>query len=258
MHPNHQFLLEFIRGVHGGQCDFRALDYGCGRGEVVAAGREAGLDVWGADSFAFGGMADAVERLGLPPGVIRSMDGPTLPFPDAHFDVLVSNQVLEHVPNLHETLAEMRRVLRPGGQVLSIFPSLDVIRENHCGIPMIHWFPKGSRTRFYYGLGMAYLGFGHRRPEEDRAVWLDHFLQRMDHRVFYRRREEILAAFDSHFHSTVLREDLYIRFRLQKTPHLRPLIPLARHPVTTPLAKEAFRRLGSLVLVSRVGRGSPL
>ena len=49
-------------------------------------------------------------------------DGKTLPFADESFDSLVSFEVLEHVFNPDEVLAEMRRVLKPGGTMLLTLP----------------------------------------------------------------------------------------------------------------------------------------
>jgi SAM-dependent methyltransferase len=49
-------------------------------------------------------------------------DGHTLPFKDKIFDCILSNEVLEHVPNLCESLAELNRVLKPGGKILFTVP----------------------------------------------------------------------------------------------------------------------------------------
>lgn len=43
-------------------------------------------------------------------------------FKDASFDIVVSNDVLEHVPNLTQAMAETRRILRPGGACIATFP----------------------------------------------------------------------------------------------------------------------------------------
>ena len=44
--------------------------------------------------------------------------------------------------------------------LLSIFPSRDVFREGHIGIPFSHWFQKESRVRFYYTWALRGLGLG--------------------------------------------------------------------------------------------------
>lgn len=49
-------------------------------------------------------------------------DGKTLPFPDEHFDAIVSFEVFEHVFNIDEAMSELRRVLKPGGQILITIP----------------------------------------------------------------------------------------------------------------------------------------
>lgn len=49
-------------------------------------------------------------------------DGRTLPFPDGHFDSIVAFEVLEHVFTPDETLAELLRVLKPGGKLLVSVP----------------------------------------------------------------------------------------------------------------------------------------
>lgn len=46
-------------------------------------------------------------------------DGKHLPFPDEHFSTVISNCVLEHVPNLDLTIKEIYRVLKPGGLFLT-------------------------------------------------------------------------------------------------------------------------------------------
>jgi SAM-dependent methyltransferase len=49
-------------------------------------------------------------------------DGKRLPFPDSHFDAVVSFEVFEHVFNIDEVITEIRRVLKPDGQVLITIP----------------------------------------------------------------------------------------------------------------------------------------
>lgn len=49
-------------------------------------------------------------------------DGSCFPFPDASYDAVLCNQVLEHVFNPEEFLAEIRRVLKPGGRLLLTVP----------------------------------------------------------------------------------------------------------------------------------------
>lgn len=46
---------------------------------------------------------------------IRQMDATNLAFPDDHFDLVVSHEVFEHLPDVPGALSELRRTMRPGG-----------------------------------------------------------------------------------------------------------------------------------------------
>ncbi|MEQ1922292.1 MAG: class I SAM-dependent methyltransferase, partial [Pyrinomonadaceae bacterium] len=50
-------------------------------------------------------------------------DGQNIPFPDAHFDVVFSSNVLEHIPHVVEFQNEIRRVLKPDGVAVHLLPS---------------------------------------------------------------------------------------------------------------------------------------
>lgn len=64
-------------------------------------------------------------------GIIRRMLNGKIPFDSGSFDIVINNQVFEHVDNLDFVLTECHRVLKPGGIILSLFPSKDVRREGH-------------------------------------------------------------------------------------------------------------------------------
>ncbi len=56
------------------------------------------------------------------PGIYKRLviyDGKKLPFSDNTFSTVISNCVLEHIPNLELTLKEIQRVLKPGGLFLT-------------------------------------------------------------------------------------------------------------------------------------------
>lgn len=53
---------------------------------------------------------------------IRRLDVTAIDFPDESFDTIVVNHVLEHVPDDRRAIAELRRVLKPGGLVLTQHP----------------------------------------------------------------------------------------------------------------------------------------
>jgi SAM-dependent methyltransferase len=172
--PNWAFVLNAATSLAPSG---RILDYGCGQGEVVAAGVERGLDIYGAEVFYGGGhgQREAVARRGLlERRVFHIIEGET-PFEDNTFDFVFHNQVFEHVPDLDEALQEIRRVLKPEGMMLSLFPSRDVLREGHCGVPLAHWFRKGSRLRYLWLLSARRCGLGTFHGDKSPEQWARDF-----------------------------------------------------------------------------------
>ncbi len=55
-------------------------------------------------------IASLIDRIQL-----THVDAKTLPYPNAHFDVVMSNSIIHHIPEPKSVLAEALRVLRPGG-----------------------------------------------------------------------------------------------------------------------------------------------
>ncbi|ADH66762.1 class I SAM-dependent methyltransferase [Nocardiopsis dassonvillei] len=96
----------------------RILDAGCGAGPLSAALRDRGADVTGIDASA-GMLALARRRLG-DDADLRVVDlSDPLPFDDGAFDDVVASLVLHYLEDWGPTLAEMRRVLRPGGRLIA-------------------------------------------------------------------------------------------------------------------------------------------
>ncbi|MGW1802380.1 class I SAM-dependent methyltransferase [Streptomyces sp. NPDC001984] len=96
----------------------RILDAGCGSGPLSAALRDRGAVVTGIDASA-GMLALARRRLGddVALHVVDLSD--RLPFADGAFDDVVASLVLHYLEDWGPTLAELRRVLRPGGRLIA-------------------------------------------------------------------------------------------------------------------------------------------
>jgi SAM-dependent methyltransferase len=252
MDVTNRFVLDFAARFARGRPGARMLDFGCGAGRVVAAARAAGLDMTGADVY-YGGSRDRAEaeKSGLLGVAVHECADGRLPFSDACFELVTNNQVLEHVEDLDSALAEIDRVLKPGGVVLSIFPSRDVWREGHIGIPFAHRLRPGSRARFLYTWALRGLGLGTWKQEAPTArQWAAQKLAWIDAYTRYRSRVEIFRAFGRHFASE-LREADYIRYRLCDRAWRAPLARLLDIPAAPALASALFRKLAFLVIVSR-------
>ena len=97
----------------------RVLDVGCGPGFLLRQFQRSGWEVEGTE-LSETSAAHARKTLGLR---IHTGDLASAQFPSGHFDAVVLWHVLEHVPCPQRTLAEVARILRPGGLFLAGVPN---------------------------------------------------------------------------------------------------------------------------------------
>lgn len=125
------YLTQYIKAIAEyhfqrpfGQID--VLDWGCGKGHVSKLFHDLGphriescdieLDK---DDSAFGQQTPILQRFQISVTPLRHPS--KLPYPDASFDVVVSFGVLEHVADDDASIAEIDRILKPGGLFFCFF-----------------------------------------------------------------------------------------------------------------------------------------
>jgi len=100
----------------------RLLDLGCGDGRLACLVKLAcpGVTIHGCD------VSDvALSRSeGLDRSYVLDLDTDPLPEPGESFDVVTASEVLEHLSGPRYVLAEVRRVLKPGGRLLVTVPNV--------------------------------------------------------------------------------------------------------------------------------------
>lgn len=95
------------------------LELGCGPGHFWRETRDLRPPAWRVvcTDLSPGMVAEARRELNSEAGLrFAAADAQALPFPDGCFDLVLANFMLYHVPDRPRALAEVRRVLRPGGQ----------------------------------------------------------------------------------------------------------------------------------------------
>lgn len=217
--------------------DYRVLDVGCGNGGVVRGWLDLGCDAHGCDlQFKKG---PEVAPL-IAEDRIRQIapDPYRLPYPDASFDVIVSNQVLEHVRDYDTTLAEMRRVLRPGGVCLHLFPPRWKVVESHVEVPLAGVFQGRAWLALWAILGV-------RKAAQKGQPWrqvVDRNHEYLVNRTNYLTGRRLSAHFRHHFPAVEHVEWAFLRH----TPNSRgrKLYRLGRKlPVMYPLFRVFWSRV---------------
>jgi SAM-dependent methyltransferase len=171
--------LEMIR--QWSDLNGRILDNGTGLGTYLEAigranpaGVRVGLEIEHERALAALARADAIV-LGV---------GEQLPFVDNSFDLILSNEVIEHVTDDRAAVAEMARVARPGGRIVIFAPNRWYPVEQH-GVywrgeyhfgntPLVNYLPNPLRNRLAPHV-RAYTGHGLRALFDGLPLRLLHY-----------------------------------------------------------------------------------
>ena len=159
----HTWVLDHIpwRG------DERVLDIGCGSGayiEPVCQRLPQGGRLLAGDLS--GGMLRSVAAKSLPVCVsLLNTDATQIPLPDGCCDVVLANHILGHITQIEAAVAEIRRVLRPGGCLVAATNARDSmlvfiaeVEEACCALDYpIEFTPSPIRLRFTLENGWAVL-----------------------------------------------------------------------------------------------------
>ena len=94
----------------------RVLEIGAGTGKQALELKNRGFDV---EAIEIASSHYSDDRI-FP---IVDFDGRHIPFPDASFDIAFSSNVLEHIPDLTQTHAEIARILKPTGYAVHVLPT---------------------------------------------------------------------------------------------------------------------------------------
>lgn len=159
------------------------LDIGCGRGHFLKSLRQQGWTCTGTELTETAGR-HARDTLSLDVR-IGPFDGAL--FPDASFDAVYLWHVLEHIPNTAAALAEVRRLLRPGGLLVIAVPNLESwqaglsrYRWFHLDLPRhyLH-FSASWLTKTLTGLGFRIVEVNHFSAEQNVYGWIQSVLNCM-------------------------------------------------------------------------------
>lgn len=127
----------------------KVLDIGCGDGRVAEGFARSGALVMGLE-VSLDRVATLARRLVSefrePSFHLVAGDGCQLPFSDESFEVVILCDVLEHVKDPIQVLAEATRVLRPGGLIYTSVPNrlsmINIVSDPHYNVPAVGLMPR--------------------------------------------------------------------------------------------------------------------
>lgn len=135
----------------------RILELGCGPGALWRENAERIPPGWQITLSDFSpGMLQEAERnlAGCPrPFTYQVIDVQAIPYGDGTFDAVIANHMLYHVPDLPRALAEIRRVLAPGGRLYAATNGLAHMQElDELARRVVPGAPQWSRAAARFGL----------------------------------------------------------------------------------------------------------
>lgn len=113
-------LITGITGLKG-----QLLDIGAGTGDFAAEATKNGWNVTGFEP------SERARNIAISKGV--TLVDETSELPDSSFDVVTMWHVLEHVPNVEKQIAELKRLVKPGGHIIIAVPNFKSFDAKHYG-----------------------------------------------------------------------------------------------------------------------------
>ena len=123
----------------------KILDFGCGKCQLIdCISTEIPLaDLYGVDLFKNKNDLNDIKKkyksftvIGIEPYQEVLLD--------KKFDLIITNQVLEHIQNLNLIYKFFNKILKKNGLVIAAFPTKEIIFEPHLKIPFVHFIDKNS------------------------------------------------------------------------------------------------------------------
>ena len=181
------------------------LDAGCGVGMYLRAFRDYSQNVYGVD------VEPEHARAAAEHGMVALAPGERLPFAAGCFDLVLSHEVIEHVQDDRACVADMVRLLRPGGRLVLFCPNRLYPFETHGHVwrgryhfgntPLVNYLPdrlrdrlvphvraytRGSLRRLFDGLPVRLISHSQIFPGFDNVAARRPLLGRLARGVLYR------------------------------------------------------------------------
>lgn len=134
-------ILRVLQEVHTDLQSLTCLDIGCSHGIITSLlgshfAWTIGVDI---DQEA---VRCAHHDYSSPRVQFLIADGMALPVKDGSVDVIICNHIYEHVPNPHQMMDEIFRVLKEDGFCYFSAGNKHMIMEGHYALPFLSWLPK--------------------------------------------------------------------------------------------------------------------
>jgi len=250
----HQHLLASVATEMRCRSSFKVVDVGCGAGAlvkylriglpIILPGAAVEVDGFDVSDFAPHGNSN------LAPDTKTVRTGDPWPYADHSVDVIISNQVIEHVFNPAFFFREIARCLTLGGVSIHLGPFKDVIWEDHVCIPLAHRITRPGYIRtmakiFHNERALAIPGGKEREFGECAADYIRQYTRYMT------RKETKRLCADVGLRMSFDYTPQFYLSKLRSVSRRQPLYFYSKNPLFDSLSYSLAKYISSVTLVLR-------
>jgi len=195
----------------------RILELGCGNGLLWKENVDRIPPEWNVTlSDLSAGMLDAAWRNLVVTGrtfQFKDIDAQSIPYKDETFDAVIANHMLYHVPDRPKTIAEIKRVLKPGGRLIATTIGCGHLKE------LNEWMRRVSGGRAVEPMPMSF-------TLENGGEQLQAFFSKVDMLRYQDNLQvtdikPLIAYFETGFYSKDITPEIFLELRAELEAELK-------------------------------------
>lgn len=129
--------------------NIKILDWGCGKGELIEFLSNNNFNCYGVEISELKMQQNITEdKINISKNFFLINSDNKTSFDSNYFDIVLTNQVIEHISDKDSFLHEINRILKQGGFSYNILPAKHRIKEVHLKMPFVHWLPKNYLRKY--------------------------------------------------------------------------------------------------------------
>ena len=151
----YQFVISILENLLEKDNNFlkkaEILDFGCGKANLLKRleEKEIGSKLFGVDVYPNNKDFEFAKKNASKSEIKKIIPYQEIPFKNK-FDIVIANQVFEHIEEKQRIFDQIKCSLKKGGVLIAGFPTKEIIIEPHLKLPLIHYLPKKSFFTDFY------------------------------------------------------------------------------------------------------------
>ena len=251
------YLIRYYLSKNTNLRESTILDFGCGNGQLLSVlkNQKIGRNLFGVDIF------DDEEyktiKSNLKDITIKNIKPYEKIDFKIKFDIIIANQVFEHIEDIEKVCSQLSSILKPNGVLIAGFPTKEIILEPHLKLLFLHLLPKNSFLLELYLKCASFLNIGSFKKyrysnKSEKLAYLKKKISFVKEELFYRPSKKYIYIFKKYFSNI---KDISYFTNYCKRPYQTPLNFLKKFIQKVPFLKLRIyitkKLFGSYFLINK-------